>query len=58
MLNKRETVNEQEVERKMMTRGTKAPYEKPVLTRHQNLRDLTFECPGFQCSVVVPPPPN
>ena len=32
-------------------------YEKPQLTRHDNLRDVTFECPNWQCSVVVPPPP-
>lgn len=35
-----------------------ASYEKPVLTKHENVRDLTFECPDWQCSVVVPPPPN
>lgn len=32
-------------------------YEKPVLTKHNNLRDLTFECPEWSCSVTVPPPP-
>ncbi len=32
-------------------------YEKPVLTRHENLKDITLECPDWQCSVVVPPPP-
>lgn len=32
-------------------------YEKPVLTKHANLKDLTFECPNWQCSVTVPPPP-
>jgi len=32
-------------------------YEKPVLVRHSNLKEITFECPNWQCSVVVPPPP-
>lgn len=32
------------------------PYEKPVLVRHENLKDVTFECPNWQCSVVVPAP--
>lgn len=32
-------------------------YEKPVLVKHENLKDITFECPSWQCSVVVPPPP-
>ena len=33
------------------------PYAKPELTRHDNLKDITFECPAWQCSVTVPPPP-
>lgn len=33
-------------------------YEKPVLTKHANLKDITFECPSWQCSVIVPPPPS
>jgi len=33
------------------------PYAKPELVRHDNLKDITFECPAWQCSVVVPPPP-
>ncbi len=32
-------------------------YVKPVLTRHVNLKDVTFECSGWQCSVTVPPAP-
>lgn len=35
----------------------RAPYEKPVLTKHGNIKDLTRECPEWQCSIVVPPPP-
>lgn len=35
----------------------KKTYEKPALKKVQNLRDITFECPEWQCSVVVPPPP-
>ena len=38
--------------------NSKETYEKPVLTRHDNLKDITFECPQWQCSVVVPPPPT
>lgn len=33
------------------------PYEKPALLRHANLKQITFECPQWQCSVTVPPPP-
>jgi hypothetical protein len=32
-------------------------YVKPELLIHDNLREITFECPNWQCSVVVPPPP-
>ena len=34
------------------------PYVKPQLSRHENLKEITFECPNWQCSVVVPPPPS
>jgi len=37
---------------------TKETYVKPEITRLENLKDITFECPQWQCSVVVPPPPN
>lgn len=33
------------------------PYVKPELSVHDNLREITFECPQWQCSVTVPPPP-
>ena len=33
-------------------------YEKPVLMKHENLRDVTFECPDWQCSVTVPAAPT
>jgi hypothetical protein len=33
-------------------------YEKPELVKHENLKDLTFECANWQCSVVVPPAPQ
>lgn len=32
-------------------------YAKPELVRHENLKEITFECPQWQCSVTVPPPP-
>lgn len=34
------------------------PYEPPRLTRLENIREITAECPQWQCSVVVPPPPS
>jgi hypothetical protein len=34
------------------------PYSKPELVKHGNVVDLTYECPNWQCSVVVPPPPR
>lgn len=40
-----------------MKKAQSASYQKPVLTKHANLKDMTFECPDWQCSVVVPPPP-
>jgi hypothetical protein len=33
-------------------------YAKPELAMHDNLKDITFECQAWQCSVVVPPPPE
>ncbi len=41
----------------MKTPTKREPYAKPVLVKHENLKDITFECPNWQCSVVVPPPP-
>jgi hypothetical protein len=38
-------------------RKEREPYAKPELVRHDNLKDITFECPNWQCSVTVPPPP-
>lgn len=32
-------------------------YAKPELVKHDNLKAITFECPNWQCSVTVPPPP-
>lgn len=32
-------------------------YAKPELVKHANVREITLECPNWQCSVVVPPPP-
>lgn len=36
---------------------SRATYAKPELTKHSNLKEITFECPNWQCSVVVPAPP-
>lgn len=33
------------------------PYAKPVLVKHANLKAITFDCPDWSCSIVVPPPP-
>jgi len=33
-------------------------YEKPRLVRLENIKEVTFECPAWQCSVTVPPPPQ
>jgi len=33
-------------------------YRKPELTKHENLKEITFECAEWQCSVVLPPPPQ
>ena len=40
-----------------MKQGNRASYEKPVLIKLENIKDVTFECPAWQCSVTVPPPP-
>ena len=39
------------------TKEAREPYAKPEMVKHDNLKDITFECPNWQCSVVVPPPP-
>lgn len=31
-------------------------YTKPELAKHDNLKEITFECPDWQCSVTVPAP--
>ncbi|GBE57225.1 hypothetical protein BMS3Abin01_00137 [bacterium BMS3Abin01] len=33
-------------------------YQAPRLTRCGNVREVTFECSNWQCSVTVPPPPE
>lgn len=30
-------------------------YEPPVLKKLDSLKAVTYECPSWQCSVVVPP---
>jgi hypothetical protein len=42
---------------RMKTETMRELYAKPELVKHENLKDITFECPAWQCSVVVPPPP-
>ncbi len=41
-----------------MDKQAKASYQKPKLTRHANLKELTFECANWSCSVTVPPAPQ
>lgn len=42
----------------MTDKQTRELYERPVLVKHKCLREITFECPEWQCSVTVPPPPQ
>ena len=32
-------------------------YAKPQLVKHACLKNITFECPDWQCSVAVPGAP-
>lgn len=41
----------------MTEKKTWEPYVSPVLVKHGSLRDLTYECPNWQCSVSVPDNP-
>lgn len=41
----------------MTEKNKRELYERPVLVKHDSLREITFECPDWQCSVTVPPPP-
>jgi len=36
----------------------KNEYVKPEIVKLENLKEVTFECPQWQCSVTVPPPPE
>ena len=36
---------------------TKKTYEKPNLTKIENIRAITCECADWHCSIKVPPPP-
>ena len=38
----------------MTNKEAREPYAKPELVKHENVRDITFECTNWQCSVVVP----
>jgi hypothetical protein len=42
----------------MNGKHTRELYAKPVLKKQDNLKSITFECPNWQCSVTVPPPPQ
>ena len=33
------------------------PYTRPELVKQSSLRQITFECPDWQCSVTVPGAP-
>ncbi|MFA6001833.1 MAG: hypothetical protein WC828_06915 [Thermoleophilia bacterium] len=39
-------------------KNAREPYVKPKLVKHVTFRDITSECPDWQCSVVVPSPPQ
>lgn len=36
---------------------SKDKYAQPKLSKLDNLKNITFECPEWQCSVTVPPAP-
>lgn len=40
-----------------MKTGAKAIYSKPLLVKHSNLKEITFDCVNWQCSVAVPKQP-
>lgn len=42
----------------MTINNMRVPYAKPQLTKRDNIMLLTLECPEWQCSVAVPPPPQ
>ena len=39
----------------MTEKSKKETYCKPELVKHENLKDITFSCQDWVCSVVVPP---
>lgn len=41
----------------MKGKKERLPYVSPQLVKHESLKDITFECPDWQCSVTVPGPP-
>ncbi len=41
----------------MAKKSQREPYAKPALVKHENLKDITFDCANWQCSVVVPQQP-
>lgn len=41
----------------MNSKQGKQTYTKPVLIRKGKLKEITLECPDWQCSVTVPGPP-
>lgn len=41
----------------MDKKQSRKKYNRPVLKLHGNLKEITFECPDWQCSVTVPGPP-
>jgi len=42
----------------MKNNKSRDPYVRPALVKHESLKGITFECPQWQCSVTVPPPPQ
>ena len=42
----------------MTKKKSRVLYVRPELVKVENLREITLECPQWQCSVTVPAPPE
>lgn len=41
-----------------MKHSEKMTYSKPMLKKIDNIKNITFDCVDFNCSIVVPPEPT